>query len=72
MSEQEKKDLSGRMIDCIRAAQLRLYHIKAKLGETVVIADSEGNPVVVSAEEALRVAERNLTEEERNRLQLYL
>lgn len=38
----------------IRKAQRELYERKAKLGENVVVADANGMPVTISAEEALR------------------
>ena len=55
MSEEEKLILSKRMRECIVAAQMRLYERKAKLGENVVIADSNGNPLTLPASELLRI-----------------
>lgn len=54
MSEQEKIELSHRIINGIRKAQRELFERKAKLGESVVIADQDGNPVVVPAEVVLK------------------
>lgn len=54
MSEQEKIELFKRIGDGIREAQRRLYERKMKLGEPVVVADSNGMPLIISAEEALR------------------
>ena len=42
------------MLEGIRKAQLRMFERKAKLGESVVLADRNGKPYVISAEEALR------------------
>ena len=50
MSEQE----FDRIGDGIREAQRRLYERKAKLGEKVVVADSDGAPYEIPAQEALR------------------
>ncbi len=54
MSEQEEIELFRRIGDGIREAQRRLYVRKMKLGEPVVVADSNGMPIEISAEEALR------------------
>ena len=58
MSEQEKITLFNRIGDGIREAQRRLFERKAKLGETVIIADANGQPIEVSAEEALRITDK--------------
>lgn len=55
MSEQEEINLYDRIRKCILATQRQLLERKAKLGEKVIIADNQGNPVKVSAEEALRL-----------------
>lgn len=54
MSEQERITLSDRITQGIRDAQKTLFERKARLGETVVVADAEGRPVTITAEEALR------------------
>lgn len=54
MSEQEKIELFKQIGEGIREAQRRLYVRKMKLGEPVVVADSNGKPIQISAEEALR------------------
>lgn len=54
MSEQEEIRLFERIGEGIREAQRRLYERKAKLGENVVVADSDGIPYEIPAEEALR------------------
>ncbi len=55
MSENEEIKLFERIRENIANAQLLMLQRKAKLGESVVIADSNGKPLVVSAEEALRL-----------------
>lgn len=55
MSEQEMILLHKRIGDGIREAQRRLYERKAKLGETVIIADADGLPLEIPASEALRL-----------------
>lgn len=54
MSEQDKLNLSDKITEGIRKAQKALYERKVKLGESVVVADSNGQPITISAEEALR------------------
>lgn len=59
MSEQEEIKLFDRIKEGIISAQKKMLERKAKLGEPVVIADSDGQPLVVSAEEALRIFNKN-------------
>ncbi len=54
MSEQDKIRVSDIITKAIRKTQRELYERKAKLGEKVVVADANGQPVTISAEEALR------------------
>lgn len=54
MSEQEEINLFDRIYNGIVFAQKRMLERKAKLGEPVIVADADGNPVEISAEEALR------------------
>lgn len=54
MSEQEKINLSDKITEGIRKAQDALYERKAKLGESIVIADENGNPVIVKAADYLK------------------
>lgn len=58
MSEQEI-DLYNRLKEAMRRSTKNMLERKAKLGEPVVIADSDGQPLVVSAEEALRIFNKN-------------
>lgn len=54
MSEQEEIKLFNRIRENIQQAQQRLFERKAKLGESVVIADDNGMPVTIKAEEYLK------------------
>ncbi len=53
MSEQDKIILSDKITEGIRKAQKALFEKKAKLGEKVVVADEYGQPMEISAVEAL-------------------
>lgn len=54
MSEQEEIKLFDRIRESISAAQRKMVERKAKLGETIVIADSDGKPIEIPAAEALK------------------
>lgn len=54
MSEQDRINLSDKITEGIRKAQKAMFKRKAKLGEPVIVSDSNGQPVTISAEEALR------------------
>lgn len=54
MSEQEEIRLFERIRENIQQAQKRLFERKAKLGESVVVADENGQPIIVNAEELLK------------------
>ena len=54
MSEQETREFFEKIRTGIREAQRKMFERKMKLGEEVVIADENGMPLVISAEEALR------------------
>lgn len=56
MSEQEKIILSDKITDGIKKAQRKMFERKAKLGEPVVVADKNGMPITISAEDALNLA----------------
>lgn len=55
MSELERIAQSDKILKAIRDAQRRLFERKAKLGENVVVADDDGQPLVIPAAEALRL-----------------
>jgi len=55
MSEQEKINLYKRLSDAMRRSTKAMLERKAKLGENVVIADNEGNPLIVPADKALQI-----------------
>lgn len=44
MSEQEEIKLFERIRENIQQTQINLFERKAKLGESIVIADENGNP----------------------------
>lgn len=54
MSKEEDMKLQERIIASIRKAQREMVERKIKLGEPVVIADENGQPLTISAEEALK------------------
>ena len=54
MSEQEEIKLFERIRENIQQAQKKLFEHKAKLGESVVIADENGMPITVRAEDLLK------------------
>ena len=55
MSEQEKINLFARIRENISEAQRKMVERKAKLGENVVIADSNGMPIEIPAADALKL-----------------
>lgn len=55
MSEQEEIKLFDRIRESISAAQRKMVERKAKLGETIVIADANGKPMEIPASEALEL-----------------
>lgn len=55
LSLPENMKTGDKIVDAIREGQVRLYEKKARLGETVIIADDDGMPVEISGREALRV-----------------
>lgn len=56
MSEQEEIKLFERIRKNIQQAQRELFERKAKLGESIVIADDNGQPVIVKAKDYLKRA----------------
>ena len=54
MSEQEEIKLFERIRKNIQETQKKLFERKAKLGESVVVADENGQPVIIEAEEFLK------------------
>ena len=59
MSEQEEIKLFDRIYQGIVSAQKRMLEHKTKRGERVILADANGLPKEVSAEEALRLFDNN-------------
>ena len=56
MSEQEEIKLFDRIRENIRQTQIKMLERKAKLGESVVIADANGQPIIIPAKDALKLA----------------
>lgn len=54
MSEQNKINFSDKITVGIREAQRKLFERKAKLGESIVVADENGKPIIVKAEDFLK------------------
>ncbi len=54
MSEQEEIKLFERIRENIQQAQKKLFERKAKLGESVVITDENGQPVTIPAKDFLK------------------
>lgn len=54
MSEQEEIKLFERIRRNIQQTQRQLFEKKAKLGESIVVADENGKPVTVRAEDFLK------------------
>jgi len=54
MSEQEEIKLFERIRENIQQAQRKLFERKAKLGESLVVADENGQPITVKAEDFLK------------------
>jgi len=61
MSEQEEIKLYDRIHESIANAQRKMIARKIKLGEPVIVADSDGMPVEITAEEAMRLFNKNKT-----------
>lgn len=54
MSEKERIELSEKIRKGILKGQREMLERKKKLGETVIIADENGMPLEITAEEALK------------------
>lgn len=52
MSEKEKLEQRDILNNALRESFFKMLEIKKKLGQSVVTSDSNGNPMVISAEEA--------------------
>ena len=56
MSEKEKIELREKLDNALKESFFKMIDLKKKLGQTVIIADKNGMPIEVSAEEAERIA----------------
>ncbi|MDE5880206.1 MAG: hypothetical protein K2H60_00615 [Muribaculaceae bacterium] len=52
MSEIEKIELSIKLNEALKESYHKMLDLKKKLGQTVIIADKDGMPIEVSAEQA--------------------
>lgn len=55
MSEQEEIRLFARIRESISEAQRKMVERKAKLGESIIIADANGMPKEITAADALEL-----------------
>ncbi len=60
MSEQEQIALSEKLNKALKDSYYKMIDLKKKLGQTVIIADKNGKPIEVSAEEAEILAKSQL------------
>ncbi|MDE7345161.1 MAG: hypothetical protein K2N48_00280 [Muribaculaceae bacterium] len=56
MSEKEKIEIREKLDKALKESFFKMIDLKKKLGQTVIIADGNGMPIEVSAEEAERIA----------------
>ncbi len=56
MSEKEKIELNDKLNKALKDSYHKMIDLKKKLDQTVIIADKNGMPIEVSAEEAERIA----------------
>lgn len=59
MSESERINLFVSIKNGFAKATLQMLERKAKLGENVVISDADGRPLIIPAEEALKLFNMN-------------
>ena len=60
MSEKEKIELNDKLNKALKESYHKMIDLKKKLGQTVIIADKNGMPIEVSAEEAEIIARAQL------------
>ena len=56
MSDKEKIEIREKLDKALKESFFKMIDLKKKLGQTVIIADKNGMPIEVSAEEAERIA----------------
>ena len=61
MSEKEKIELNDKLTKALKESYHKMIDLKKKLGQTVIIADKNGMPIEVSAEEAEIIARAQLS-----------
>ena len=55
MSEKDKLNQRNILNEALKESFRKMLELKKKLGQPVVTSDSEGNPIVISAEEAEKI-----------------
>lgn len=55
MSEQENKNLKINLELGLKAAFEKMLKLKKQLGQPIVTCDSEGNTIIISADEAWKI-----------------
>ncbi len=55
MSEKDKLDQRQILNEALKESFNKMLALKKRLGQSIVTSDGEGNPIVISAEEAERI-----------------
>ena len=55
MSEKDKLNQRNILNEALKESFRKMLELKMKLGQPIVTSDSEGNPIVISAEEAKKI-----------------
>ena len=56
MSKEEQLEMREILNKALKESYNKMIDLKKKLGQTVIIADGDGHPIEVTAEEAERIA----------------
>lgn len=55
MSEKDKLNQRNILNEALKESFRKMLELKKKLGQPIVTSDSEGNPIVISAEEVEKI-----------------
>ncbi|MDE6561486.1 MAG: hypothetical protein K2K75_08910 [Muribaculaceae bacterium] len=66
MSKEEQLEMREILNKALKESYHKMIDLKKKLGQTVIIADGNGQPIEVSAEEAERIAHAQAYEDRGN------
>lgn len=55
MSEKDKLNQRNILNEALKESFRKMLELKKKLGQPIVTSDNEGNPIVISAEEAEKI-----------------